>query len=109
MALPSASTPWLIDLAAVLSDVRCWQILLKESFPADERNFSRPLMRFACRDVRDHDTFRKNDHGPLYRSSRALQRQKRPNIGFREILGAPQFSTFSTVSADRRHRWFGLK
>jgi hypothetical protein len=24
MALPSASTPWLVDLTAVLSDVRLW-------------------------------------------------------------------------------------
>jgi hypothetical protein len=32
MALPSASTPWLVDLTAVLSDVRFWQILLEKSF-----------------------------------------------------------------------------
>jgi hypothetical protein len=25
MALPSASTPWLVDLTAVLSDVRFWR------------------------------------------------------------------------------------
>jgi len=32
-------------------------ILLKKSLPADERNFSGPLMRFARRDVRGHNTF----------------------------------------------------
>ena len=44
-----------------------WRILLKKSFPADERIFLEPLMRFARRDVRDHNTFQKNDHGPSYR------------------------------------------
>ena len=42
-------------------------ILLKKSFPADERNFLEPLTRFAGRDVRDHNTFHKNDHGPSHR------------------------------------------
>jgi hypothetical protein len=44
-----------------------WRILLKKSFPADERIFLEPLMGFARRDVRDHNTFQKNDHGPSYR------------------------------------------
>ncbi len=42
--------------------VAFWQILLKKSFPADERNFSGPLMRFARRDVGDHNAFHKNDN-----------------------------------------------
>jgi hypothetical protein len=46
----------------------CWRILLKKSFPAYERNFSGALMRFTRRDVRDHNAFHKNDHGPSCRS-----------------------------------------
>jgi hypothetical protein len=45
--------------------------------------------------------FHKNDHGPSYRSWRALQRYKRLNIDFREIFRVVRFSTFSTVSAKR--------
>jgi len=35
MALPSASTPWLVDLTAVLSDVRFWH---KCEVPTASRN-----------------------------------------------------------------------
>jgi hypothetical protein len=48
---------------------RFWRILLKKSLLADERNFSGPLIRFARRDVRDHNAFYKDDHGPSYRPS----------------------------------------
>src|SRR5258708_3343613 len=80
-----------------------WQIVLKKSFPADERNFSGPLMRFARRDVRDHNAFHKNDHGPSYCPWRALQRYKRLNIDFRELFRVVRFSTFSTLSALTGH------
>ena len=62
-------------------------ILLKKSFLGDERNFLGPLMRF----VRG-----KNDYGPSYRRHRALQRQRRLKISFREIFGIVRFSTFAT-------------
>lgn len=60
-------------------------------------------MRFARRDVRDHNAFHKNDHGPSYRPQRALQRYKRLNIDFRKIFRVVRFSTFSTVSANNSH------
>jgi hypothetical protein len=44
-------------------------------------------MRFARGDVRDHIVSHKNDYGPSYRSYRALQRQRRLKINFREIFG----------------------
>jgi hypothetical protein len=51
------------DIVRPPNHVRFVPILLKKSFPADERNFSGPLMRFARRDVRDHNAFHKNDDG----------------------------------------------
>ena len=51
-------------------------------------------MRFARGDVRDHNVLHLNDHRPSYRPQRTLQQSRRPNIRFREILGASQFSTF---------------
>jgi len=67
-------------------------------------------MRFARGDVRDHIVSPKNDHGPLYRPYRALKRQRRQKINFREIFGIVRFSTFSTLSArsGRRRRVTGL-
>src|SRR5260370_19537845 len=47
--------------------VQTWQILLKKSFLADERDFLEPLMRSACGDVRDHIVLHKNDYRPSYR------------------------------------------
>ena len=48
-------------------NVCLWQIVLKEFFLADERNFLGPLMRFEFGDVRDRIVSHKNDHGPSYR------------------------------------------
>jgi hypothetical protein len=78
------------------------EILLKKSFLADERNFLRPLMRFALGDVRGLIVLDKNDYGPSYRSYRALQRWERLGIDFREIFSLVRFSTFSTVSETNR-------
>jgi hypothetical protein len=55
-------------------------------------------MRFARDDVRDHIVSHKSDHGPSYRRCKALQRQRRLKINFREIFGVVRFSTFSTLS-----------
>jgi hypothetical protein len=41
--------------------------MLKKSFLGDQRNFLRPLMRFARGDVRDHIASHKSNHRPLYR------------------------------------------
>ncbi len=60
-------------------------------------------MRFSSGDVRDHILSHKIDHGSSYRSYRALQRRRPLKIDFREIFGADRFSTFATVSANRRH------
>jgi hypothetical protein len=57
-----------------ISHGRYWQIVLKKSFLADERNFRRPLMRFVLGDVRDLIVLHKNDHGPSDRPYSALQR-----------------------------------
>ena len=75
-----------------------WQILLKKSFLADERNFSAPLVRPARGDVRDHIDSYKSDRRSSYLSYSGLQRRKQRNTDLREIFGAAQFSTFSTVS-----------
>jgi hypothetical protein len=61
-------------------------------------------MRFAGDDMRDHIVSHKNDHGPSQRHYRALQRQERLRINFREIFGAARFSTFATVSANNGSR-----
>ena len=53
-------------------------------------------MRFARDDLRDHIVSDKNDKRPSYRPYRALQRQRRLKIDFREIIGAVRFSTFAT-------------
>jgi hypothetical protein len=45
--------------ATPIASVRLWQILLKKSFLAKERNFSGPLMRSARVDVTDHIVFHK--------------------------------------------------
>jgi hypothetical protein len=74
-------------------------IVLKKSFWGDDQNFSGPLMRFARGDMGDHIVSHKNDHGPSYRPYRALQREERLRIDFREIIGAARFSTFATLSA----------
>jgi len=73
-------------------------ILLKKSFLPDERNFSAPLVRPARGDVRDIDSY-KSDRRSSYLSYSGLQRRKQRNTDLREIFGAAQFSTFSTVSA----------
>jgi hypothetical protein len=59
-------------------------------------------MCFARGDVRDHVVSHKNDHGPSYRPYRALQRQRRLKIHFREIFRVVRFSTFATVSPRKR-------
>jgi len=79
-------------------NVRSGSMLLKKSFLADERNFSEPLMRFARRDVRDHNALHKNDHGLSYRSQPALSAvetskhrlSKFPRKGLAAYLGSPQ-------------------
>jgi hypothetical protein len=77
--------------------------VLKKSFWGDDQNFSGPLMRFARGDMGDHIVSHKNDHGPSYRPYRALQREERLRIDFREIIGAARFSTFATLSAQNGH------
>ena len=84
------------------SDVRKWRILLKKSFLADERNFSAPLVRPTRGDARDHIDLHKSDRRSSYLSYRGLQRRKQRKTDLREIFGAAQFSTFSTVSARSR-------
>jgi hypothetical protein len=77
-------------------------IVLKKSFWGDDQNFSGPLMRFARGDMGDHIVSHKNDHGPSYRPYRALQREERLRIDFREIIGAARFSTFATLSPQQQ-------
>jgi hypothetical protein len=73
-------------------------MLSKKSFLIDRRNFSGPLARSARRDVRDQIVSHKNDHGPRYRSYRALRQCKHRRFDFSEIFGVLRFSTFSTPS-----------
>ena len=83
--------------------VRDGPIVLKKSFWRDERKFLEPLMRFARSDMRDHIVSHKNDHGASYRRYGALQWRRRLKISFCEIFGVVRFSTFATLSANRRH------
>jgi hypothetical protein len=92
------------DLARPPRLVRFVRILLKKSFRGDERNFLELLMRFVRRDVRDPVAFQKNDHEPSYWRHGASQRRSCPKIRICEIFSVIRFSTFSTVSANRRHR-----
>jgi hypothetical protein len=78
-------------------------ILLKKSFGGGERNFLEPLMRFVRNDVRDRFVSQKNDHGLSPWRYAASQRRTCPKINICEIFGVFRFSTFSTVSANRRH------
>ena len=67
-------------------------------------------MRFARGDVRDHNVLHLNDHRPSYRPQRTLQQSRRPNIRFREILGASQFSTFfKSIRQERSYLHFAKK
>src|ERR1700733_4245112 len=61
-------------------------------------------MRFVRNDVRDHVVSQKNDHGLSYWRYAASQRRTCPKINICEIFGVFRFSTFSTVSANRRHQ-----
>jgi hypothetical protein len=77
-------------------------IVLQKSFLAGDGNFVEPLMRFARGDVRVHIGSHKNGHGPPYPSYRALQRRRRLKVDFREIFGVARFSTFATLSTQKR-------
>jgi hypothetical protein len=59
-------------------------------------------MPFARGDMRDHIVSHKNDHGVSYRRYAVLQWWSRLKIGFCEILGVVQFSTFATLSKVQR-------
>ena len=59
-------------------------------------------MRFSRCEVRDHINCRKNDRWRSHRFYRALQRLKSPLRYICEIFGAPQFSSFSTQSANKK-------
>jgi hypothetical protein len=84
-------------------DVRFVPIVLKKSFWGDDQNFSGPLMPFARGDMRDHIVSHKNDHGVSYGRYAVLQWWSRLKIGFCEILGVVQFSTFATLSTLSRY------
>jgi hypothetical protein len=60
-------------------------------------------MPFARGDIRDHIVSHKNDHGASYGRYAVLQWWSRLKIGFCEIFGVVQFSTFSTLSARNGH------
>src|SRR5258705_6091622 len=79
-------------------------MLWKKSYWADERNFLAPLVRPTRGDVRDHIDSHKSDRRSSCLSYKGLQRRKQRKTDLREIFGAAEFSTFSTVSARSRHR-----
>ena len=87
-----------------LTSVRFELIVLKKSFWSDDQNFSGLLMRFARGDMRNHIVSHKNDHGASYERYGVLQWWSRLKISFCEIFGVVQFSTFATLSAEKR-RW----
>ena len=69
-------------------------------------------MGLVCGDVRDLIVSHKTDHGPAHRRYRALQQSRSLEICFREIFGIVLFSTFATISANRRHgaiSWNGMR
>jgi hypothetical protein len=59
-------------------------------------------MRFARGDMRDHIVSHKNDHGASYERYGVLQWWSRLKLGFCEIFGVVQFSTFATLSVKSR-------
>ncbi len=66
-------TPPILELITLTSgrcDVAFWQILLKKSPLAHERDFSAPLVRPTLGDMRDHIDSRKSDQGLSYMSYR---------------------------------------
>src|SRR6516225_1856861 len=73
-------------------------MLSKKVFLAGEPNFSAPPVHVAHADVRDHVQSQEGDHRASYASGRGLQKRRQANTVIREILGAAQFSTFSTAS-----------
>src|SRR6476660_2567970 len=60
------------------------------------------MVRLSRCEVRDHINYRKNDRWRSHRFYRALQRLESPMRYICEIFGAPQFSSFSTLSATTR-------
>ena len=56
-------------------------------------------MRLSRCELRDYINYRKNDRWRSHRFYRALQRLKSPMRCIFKIFGAPQFSSFSTQSA----------
>jgi len=83
-------------------DDRNWPTLSKKVFLAGEPNFSAPPARPMRVDVREHVDLQEDDHSASYPYGRGLQRRRQLKTDFREILGADQFSTFSTASAHSR-------
>ena len=59
-------------------------------------------MPFARGDMRDHIVSHKNDYGASHGLYAVLQWWTRLKIGFCEIFGVVQFSTFATISAKSR-------
>src|SRR5262245_53807150 len=73
-------------------------MLSKKVFLAGEPNFSAPPVHTASADVGGHIESQEGDHRASYASDRGLQKRRQANTVFRKILGAAQFSTFSTAS-----------
>ena len=59
-------------------------------------------MPFARGDMRDHIVSHKNDHGASYGRYAVLQWWSRLKMSFCEIFGVVQFSTFATLSPEKR-------
>jgi hypothetical protein len=76
-------------------------MLSKKSFLAAELKFSAPQAHPTCADVRGHIESQESDHRASYLSYRGLQQRRQLKTDPREILGAAQFSTFSTASVNR--------
>jgi hypothetical protein len=93
----TADSPRLTFRLAV--QVAHWQILLKKSLLADERNFSGPLVRPPRGDVRDHVDSPESDQRLSYPFYGAVQPRSYLEVRVREKFGVARFSTFSTVSA----------
>ena len=89
-------------------NVCCGSMLSKKSILADEQDFSAPLVGPMLGIVRDHIESQQNDHRPSYMPYRGLRRPRQLKPDLCEIFGAPQFSTFSTVSTPRRRRGTSL-
>jgi hypothetical protein len=80
---------------------RSRRILLKNSFSTADHNFAAPWRRRHKKDAGDQWHWRKIRRNPPLSIIGGIEREKSLAIEFGRIFRAPNFSSFSTQSAER--------